>query len=139
MLHHATRRAAKRTCNALLTAIALAGCGSSNLIGPENQLEVTNAADNFEFQVSNMDNVSQSLSYLWENTGNQATIDISQAMTAGSAVLTIRDDAGTIVHQEDLRNDNDTDTAVGVAGNWSIDLQLNGASGTLNFRVQRRT
>ena len=130
---------AMRTSVALLVPLLLIACSSSNLIGPDNQLEVNNATDNFQYQVSNMDNITQDFSYLWENTGTQATIDISQAMTAGSAVLTIIDDAGTVVHQEDLRDDNDTDTSVGIAGNWSIDLQLNGASGTLNFRVQRRT
>ena len=43
------------------------------------------------------------------------------------------------VHQEDLRNDNDTDTAVGISGEWSIQLELIGVTGTLNFRVQRKT
>ena len=95
--------------------------------------------DNFQFQVSDLSDVSQDLSYAWENTGTQATIDISQAITAGRAILTIRDADGTIVHEEDLRNDNDTDTAVGISGEWSIQLELIGATGTLNFRVQRKT
>jgi hypothetical protein len=139
MLGYTITPRALRTCSAILLAAAVAGCDGANVIGPDNQLEANSAVDNFQFQVSDLDNVTQDLSYTWENTGTQATIDISQAITGGSAILTITDDAGSVVHQEDLRNDNDTDTAVGVAGTWSIELQLSGASGTLNFRVQRKT
>jgi hypothetical protein len=129
---------ALKACGAVLVALAFAACDSSNLIGPDNQLEVNSAVDNFQFQVSTLDNVSQDLSYTWENTGTQATVDISQAITGGTALLTIRDAAGTVVHQEDIGNDNDTDTSVGVAGNWSIDVELDSATGTINFRVQKR-
>jgi len=128
-----------RACAAILVALAVAGCDSANVIGPGNQLEVNAVVDNFQFQVSNLDNVSQDVSYSWENTGTQATVDVSQAITGGTALLTITDAAGTVVHQEDIANNNDTDTAVGVAGNWTIDVELGGATGTINFRVQRKT
>ena len=62
-----------------------------------------------------------------------------QSLAGGSALLTIRDAAGTVVHQEDIGNDNDTDTSVGVAGSWTINVELGGATGTINFRVQRKT
>lgn len=122
-----------------LVAGMLTGCGGGNLIGPTNQLEVGTAVDNFQFQVSNLDNVSQGLSYTWENTGDQATVDISQAITAGSVILTIRDADGTVVHEEDIRQDNDTDTAVGVAGRWTIEFQLDEVTGTFNVIAQRKT
>ena len=128
-----------RNWTPVIVALTVFGCDSANLIGPANQLEVNSVVDNFQFQVSDLSNVSQDLTYAWENTGTQATIDISQAITAGRAILTIRDAGGTIVHQEDLRNDNDTDTAVGSSGEWSIQLELIGVTGTLNFRVQRKT
>ncbi|HWP39171.1 MAG TPA: hypothetical protein VNL18_16605 [Gemmatimonadales bacterium] len=35
---------------ALAVMLAGIGCDSANVIGPENQLEVTNAADNFQWQ-----------------------------------------------------------------------------------------
>ncbi len=128
-----------KACATTLVVLLVGACDSANLIGPDNQLEVNPAADNFQFQVSNLSNVSQDLSYTWENTGTQATVDISQAITAGTALLTVTDAAGTIVHQEDIGLNNNTDTAVGVAGNWSISIALAGASGTINFRVQRKT
>ena len=131
-------RSGKLAAFALVALVAF-GCESVNLIGPENQLEVGTAADNFQFQVSGLDNVTENLSYDWENTGTQATIDISQSLTQGSAIVTITDADGTVVHQEDLRQDNDTDTAVGTAGTWRIDVQFDGSSGTVNFIVQRTT
>lgn len=123
----------------LLMAASLTACSSDNSLGPDNQLEVTNATDDFQFQVSNMDRVSQTLSYLWENTGTQATIDISQAIASGSALLTIRDDFGNVVYQEDIADDNDTDTAVGDAGMWAIEVRIQSATGTFNFRLQKKT
>ena len=123
----------------ILVALVLAACGDSNLIGPDNQLEVNAAVDNFQFQVSSLDNVSQDLTYAWENTGTQATVDISQAITAGTALLTITDAGGTVLHQEDIADNNSVDTSVGVAGEWTIEIELAGATGTINFRVQRKT
>lgn len=122
-----------------LTLLAGAACGDSSLIGPENELEVTNAQDQFQFQVSDLVDVTDSRSYEWENTGTQATIDISQAITSGSAVLTLRDANGTIVYQDDIADDNDGSTQVGVEGAWRIDVVLQGVSGTFNFRAQKTT
>ncbi len=122
---------------ALMTAVA--ACGDSNVIGPDNQLEVTNAQDNFQLQVSALDEVSQTLEYSWENTGTQATIDVSQAITSGAAMLTITDADGTVVYQEDLADDSDGQTLVGVAGAWGIRVVLDGVNGTFNFRAQRTT
>lgn len=119
--------------------IAMAACGDSNVIGPDNQLEVTSAQDNFQLQVSALDGVTQTLEYAWQNTGTQATIDVSQAITSGTAILTITDAAGTVVYQEDLADDSDGQTAVGVAGGWSIRVVLEGVTGTFNFRAQRTT
>jgi flagellar hook assembly protein FlgD len=119
--------------------IAIAGCSDSNVIGPDNQLEVTNAQDNFQLQVSALDGVTQTLEYTWQNTGTQATIDVSEAITSGTAILTITDAAGTVVYQEDLADDSDGQTTVGVAGGWGIGVVLDGVNGTFNFRVQRTT
>lgn len=136
MLHHVKQSIRRRV---LVVPALMIACGGANVIGPSNQLEVNSATDNFQFQVSNLENVTQTLNYSWTNTGTQAVVDISPGMTAGSAMLTITDADGTVVYQADLADDMDGDTSVGVAGDWSIDLQLDGVDGTLNFRVQRKT
>lgn len=122
-----------------LVGIALTGCDDANVIGPENQLEVMNAVDQFQFQVTDLVDVDDVRSYTWQNTGTAATIDISQAVTSGSAFLTIRDAEGTILYQEDIGDDQDTTTPVGVAGMWQIEVRLESTTGTFNFRVQKVT
>jgi hypothetical protein len=120
--------------------LAVPGCGSSaNGIGPENQLEVTNALDQFQFQLTALDHISDRRGYDWVNTGTQATIDISEAITGGSAILTITDAVGTVMYEKDIADDQDGTTPVGVAGTWRIEVVLSGTTGTFNFRVQKTT
>jgi len=120
-------------------AILLSACGDSNLIGPENQLEATNATDQFQFQLTALVNVTDSRTYTWVNTGAQATIDVSQAITGGTAVITIRDADGTVMYSADAAEDNDATTQPGRAGDWQIEVRLTETNGTFNFRVQKAT
>lgn len=129
---------AKTVLLAAMTVLA-AACDDTNLIGPANQLEVTNAVDQFQFQLTDLADVDDVRSYTWENTGTQATIDVSQAITGGSALLTITDADGAIMYQEDIADDSDATTPVGVAGMWQIEVRLESATGTFNFRVQKVT
>lgn len=129
----------RTTLGALVLLSFAAACSGSNGIGPENQLEVNNATDNFAFQVSDLTDVTQTLGYNWANTGTQAVVDISQAITGGSVFLTIRDADGAIVYQDDLRDGNDGDTLSGREGIWRIEVRIEGATGTFNFRVQKKT
>lgn len=122
----------------LLLLGALAACDGEKVIGPDNQLEVTNAADNFQWQVSVLDNVTQTLSYTWQHTGTVAKVNQSPSAGASGATLTIKDHAGTQVYTKSLATAGDFETSAGTAGNWTIEVALSGASGTLNFRVQKK-
>ena len=125
---------------AVIGILLIAGCeDSSTGIGPENQLEVTNAVDQFQFQLTALDDVTDRRNYDWENTGTQATVDISQAISGGSAVLRITDAAGTVLYENDVADDQDGTTPVGVAGTWRIEVVLSRTTGTFNFRVQKTT
>ncbi len=125
---------------AVTGTLLLTGCGdSSNGIGPENQLEVTNAQDQFQFQLTALDDVSDRRGYDWENTGTQATLDISEAITGGSATLTILDAAGTVVYDAEITENGPATTAVGLSGTWRIEVVLSKTTGTFNFRVQKAT
>lgn len=125
---------------ALATALFVTGCGDSSTgIGPGNQLEIQNEVDQFQFQLIALDGVSDRRSYDWENTGTQATIDISEAIAGGSATLTIRDAAGTVVYDEEISEGGDGTTPAGVAGGWQIEVVLSGTTGAFNFRVQKAT
>ena len=100
---------------------------------------MTNAADQFQFQLTALDNVTDTRSYQWEISGASATIDVTQSITAGSALLTIRDADGTVMYQADLADETDATTPAGAPGTWSIEVVLTGVTGTFNFRVQKTT
>jgi hypothetical protein len=63
-------------------------------------------------------------------------VDQSGTISAGTATLTIRDAAGTQVYTKSLTTTGSFVTSAGQSGAWTIQLVLNGVSGTLNFRVQ---
>ena len=131
-----TRRLARAGC--FCVALALAAC-SDNLIGPSNQPEIGNNADNFQFQASNLTRTSQTLTYSWTNTGTTANVDQSGSISAGDATLILRDGANVQVYSGDLKNTGTFMTSTGQSGTWRIEVRLNELSGTLNFRVQKRT
>lgn len=122
---------------AALLFLGLAACDGANVIGPGNEPEVNNATDNFQWQVSNLDNVSQTLTYTWQNTGTLANVDHSASPSGGTAMLTIRDADGTQVYSRGLSETGSFQTDAGTTGGWTIEVDLSGVSGTFNFRVQK--
>jgi len=123
----------------LALLLALFGCGSGNSsLNPQFQPQVANATDTFQFQSTGVTNVSETLNYTWQNTGIAANVDQATTVIAGSAVVMIRDAAGTQVYSAGLQTNGSFQSATGQAGNWTIQVVLQGYSGTLNFRVQKR-
>lgn len=120
-----------------LMAVMLTSCGSgNNALDPRFQPEVSNTTDNFQFQTTGVTRVTQTLDYTWNNTGIRASINQASAITAGQAVLTIRDANGNPVYSGDLAANGTFTSIAGTSGNWNIHIVLTGVSGTLNFRVQ---
>jgi len=121
----------------LLAASACGGSSSSNPLNPVNQPEVANLTDDFSFQVTGVDNGSGSFTYTWQNGGTSATVDRSSDVTAGAVLLTVRDANGTTVLSDPVPWSGSVTTATGVAGAWSIQVDFDHASGTVNFRAQK--
>ena len=121
---------------ALLIAATIFACGGDPL-GPDGRVQVTRAPDSFLLQMWDLADATDTRSYNWQNTGTQAAIDILLLPCSGVALLVIKDDAGTVVHREDILDDNDTDSAVGVAGQWSIEIQLQDVNCSLAVSVVR--
>ncbi len=122
----------------LAAAFLAIGCSSSdNVVGPENEPEVTNNADNFQWQVSDLVGVTQTFTYGWSNTGVSANINQASALTGGTAVLTVDDADGTEVYSGSLGDNGTFQSSSGTAGNWTVTVVLTNASGTLNFRLQK--
>ncbi|MDZ4862556.1 MAG: hypothetical protein SGJ01_03845 [Gemmatimonadota bacterium] len=126
-----------RLISAALGALVLACSGAANIIGPGNQLEVTNAPDDFQFQVTSLANVDQTLRYTWTNTGDSANVNQSSAVTGGTATLTVRDPAGVVVYQSNLQTNGTFHSSKSTTGAWKIEVKLVNADGMVNFRVQK--
>jgi len=119
----------------ILCALAFNQC-AHNTLAPF-QPEVTSATDNFQMQATGVKNRTTTLTYQWENTGTRATVNHSTTTTQGTARVSIRDAGGATVYDEILVPSLTDTTTAGSSGIWTIRLELNHYSGTLNFRVQK--
>jgi len=116
----------------------LAACGGQT-INPRFQPEISNLTDSFQWQVTGMTNVSQVLSYTWQNTGTTGNVNQATSITAGTALLLIRDAQDTPVYVRDLTQNGTFVTNAGTSGAWKIEVTLSKVSGAINFRVQKHT
>ncbi len=122
----------------LLMVALLVGCGGgTSALNPQFQPQVGNQADNFQFQTTGIKNVTQTLTYTWQNTGTRASINQACSITAGLATIVIRDSSGALVYSADLAANGTFTSTAGTTGNWTITVTLSGVNGTLNFRVQK--
>jgi hypothetical protein len=131
-------RSPQLTVAVLLGAALLAGCGDSPTT-PGIQPQIVNNTDSFEYQTSSVRNYSGSATYTWQNTGVAANVNQATTVTAGSISVVITDAAGTQVYSRSLSDNGTFVTADGVAGAWKIRVVYSGASGTVNFRVEKKT
>ena len=123
---------------AVSLAIATSGCSDKNTTNPISQFspEIINNPDAFEFQISDAENVTTTVTYSWENSGTGASIDQSCAITAGTAVITVLDANDVQVYTSDLSIGGSHPTDTGVSGTWTISVNFQDVSGTVNFRAE---
>ncbi len=122
-----------------LVLVTLIGCGGNNstsALAPFEP-EIINNADAFQFQATGVNNVSTTVTYTWANTGTQATINHSSALTSGTAIVTLYDNDTTQVYQSGLVASANEPSSVGTAGTWTVKVELTNVVGTLNFRIQK--
>ena len=123
-------------CSALFVFV-LCGCSDDDPVAlAPFEPEIVNVADSFSMQATDVKNVTTTVSYAWNNSETRATINHSTTSDFGSAVLEIRDSAGTIVYNETLSPSLNEASTEGLAGNWTIQVKFTGYTGTLNFTVQ---
>lgn len=120
---------------ALLLLFAVGGCGDDSSAGKD--LQVSNQADSFQFQVTDTKSYSHTYTYTWPNSGTAATVNQASSISSGDATLILKDNSGTTVYTRSLKQNGTFTTTAGVAGNWTIQLLANKVSGTLNFRAQK--
>lgn len=118
-----------------LSLVLSAACGDDPLA--PFQPEITNVADNFQFQATGLTGVTTTKTYTWPNSGTRATINHSTTRTAGAIHLTIRDGAGSVVYDKDLVPSLTEPSTQGSTGNWTIVVRMTDYRGTANFRAQK--
>lgn len=126
-----------RRLPALAALSLLAACGGNNATAPRYQPQVVNLTNDFAFQVTALDNVSDNVQYTWRNDGTSANVNQSPSNLSGTVSLVILDANGTQVYSRSLAENGTFATAVGNAGNWTVRVQFSQASGAVNFRLQK--
>lgn len=125
---------------AALAALTLsAGCGSGadNATAPQYQPQVVNLQNDFAFQVTTLQNVSDNVQYTWKNDGTAASVNQSPSNLSGSVSLVILDAVGAQVYSRSLADNGTFMTSAGAAGNWTVRIRFSQASGAVNFRLQK--
>ena len=126
----------------VLATLPFVGCSDDDtnaIFNPVFEPIVSNHVDNFEFQVNGAEKVTQTLSYPWRNTGDQAVIDQSANLTEGTATVSLRDSTGALLYSKNLAEAGTFDSDAGLAGGWAIRLDMNGVSGRFNFRIRKKS
>ncbi|MFH2049591.1 MAG: hypothetical protein ABIJ12_09105 [bacterium] len=99
--------------------------------------EVINNADAFQFQITDATNVSTTLTYQWENTGAQATVDHSTALLTGSATVEVRDADSVQVYSSNLLASGTDASLSGTSGTWFVKVVFSDFDGTVNFTIEK--
>lgn len=123
----------------LLAALVFLGaCNDDPTAPPGIQPQITNNTNSFAFQITNLNNVTGTYNYTWQNTGTLARVThSSNAGSAGTATLILLDAAGTQVYSGALATSGQpTSAPAGVAGAWTVRLVFSNYSNTqINFGV----
>lgn len=121
-----------------LALLALGACSDSgSILGPDNQVEVSNVADAFHWQASSLADVSDTETYSWTITTTTASVSHSNAVLSGTATVTLTDADGMQVYTSALSDASlDATTTAGTAGTWTVIVTLNGATTDhINFQL----
>lgn len=119
-------------------AIGLAACADSivRLIEPENNEQLTLEPDNFRYFLEDLRNVSDRRRFTWRNNNPRALFFHRSFLHHGDGLVIIRDAVGAVVDSTTLEWELNTDTEVGVPGDWTIDLILASGRGRVDFSLQ---
>jgi hypothetical protein len=116
--------------------VLLAACGDSTT-APGTDPEIINTADNFQYQITDIQDFTGTQVYSWQNTGTTATVNQSAAVSAGAVSLVLQDANGVQVYSRSLADDGTFSTSAGAAGTWTVRVVYSSADATVNFRVDK--
>jgi hypothetical protein len=119
-------------------AIGLVACQDSILrsIGPENHEELTLEPDSFRYFLDELQNVSAQRQWKWQNDNPKAFFFHRSFLHHGYGLVVIRDAEGTVVDSTQLEWELNTETEVGVPGEWTIDFILSTGRGRVDWSLK---
>jgi hypothetical protein len=130
-----------RVASIALLALTVACSDNPTAPAPGIQPQIVNNTDAFSYQITDLDNVTGTWEYTWQNTGVAAKVThASDAGSAGTATLTLKDATGTQVYSGPFASTGEvTSSPAGVAGSWTITVTYAGYSNTqVNFGVVKQ-
>ncbi len=122
-----------------IVSLAAAAAGCSSTTAPGIHPEINSVTDNFQFQTTAVTNYSGTLTYSWTNTGTAATVNQATVIAGGTMTLVLQDASGQQVYSRSLSDNGTFLSTAGTAGTWTVKVTFSGASGTVNFRAQKKT
>jgi len=116
-------------------AVTLAGpsCDTpAESLGPNNHVQVTNLVGHFELTADNIQNVTRTLTFAWQNPGVYAAIQHLSFTPHGTTLLIITDAVGNEVYSSKLLYNLDDRTLNGTPGGWTVTFSLDKSVGQID-------
>ena len=113
------------------------GCTDSVIreLGPGNAETVVSGADSLTYLASNLENVSDRVSFEWTNSEPRLQVNHQSFIPHGYGLLVIRDAVGAVVDSTLLEYQLETESRAGVPGVWSVTLIYAAAWGRAQFSL----
>jgi len=113
------------------------GCADSIVreLDETNSPAVTNTPQEFALIATEMRNVNDKLVFVWPNSASRAAVHHNSFLHHGYGVLVIQDAVGTVVDSTLLEWELESETSVGVPGDWTVSLTLASARGRAEFSL----
>ncbi len=119
-----------------LALLIVAACNRGEPFGPDNRPEFSNDTNLFQWRADAMENISETQSFTWQNTGGWAIVRADPELTEGNALLRIWGATARPVFARDLERQFAAPTLLDTAGAWTIEIRLSAATGSLVLRVE---
>ena len=121
----------------LLATAGTAGCADSviNVIQPVNDRTITVSGDSISYIVTDMENVTQTDTFTWNNPAERLTVLHQSFLPHGYALLVIFDAVGTVVDSTLLEYQLTTYSQAGVPGTWTVLIIYSSAWGRAQFQL----
>jgi len=113
-----------------------AGCSNpAETLGPKNDVQITNLVGHFQLTVDDMQNVTTTLTFPWNNPGTYATILHESFVPHGTTLLIVLDADGTEVYNGELLYQLEDRTLDGAPGEWTVTFSLDKTVGQIDVTL----